>query len=119
VQGRLALSTQKGREAYELLKMKALTGLSIGYRVVSSKIDKKRKVRILSDVELFEISLVTFPANDKARIDEVKAPRSRAASANQRKPTTRGRTAPPKVDKQKTRAVVSRLNRAAKTLKKP
>src|ERR1700744_2098875 len=39
VEGRLALGTQKGREAYELLKMGALSGLSIGYRVVASKID--------------------------------------------------------------------------------
>ncbi|NCC03361.1 MAG: HK97 family phage prohead protease [Proteobacteria bacterium] len=117
VQGRLALSTQKGREAYELLKMKALTGLSIGYRVVSSKIDKKRKVRILSDVELFEILLVTFPANDKARVDEVKAPRRRVATEQKRKLTARGQSTRPGTDKEKTRAVVSRLNHAAKTLK--
>jgi HK97 family phage prohead protease len=61
VEGRLALRTQKGGEAYELLKLGALTGLSIGYRVVASQIDAKRKARILTDVDLFEISLVTFP----------------------------------------------------------
>ncbi len=69
VQGRLALRTQKGGEAYELLKMGALTGLSIGYRVVASKVDGKRKARMLTDLELFEISLVTFPANEAARPD--------------------------------------------------
>ncbi len=74
VEGRLALRTQKGGEAYELLQMGALTGLSIGYRVVASKIDAARKARILTDVDLFEISLVTFPANDAARVSEVKAP---------------------------------------------
>ncbi|MDD4616819.1 MAG: HK97 family phage prohead protease [Alphaproteobacteria bacterium] len=72
VEGRLALRTQKGMEAYELLKLGALTGLSIGYRVVSSQIDAKRRARILTDVDLFEISLVTFPANESARIDVVK-----------------------------------------------
>jgi HK97 family phage prohead protease len=72
VEGRLALRTQKGAEAYELLKLGALTGLSIGYRVVSSQIDAKRKARILTDVDLFEISLVTFPANEAARVSEVK-----------------------------------------------
>jgi HK97 family phage prohead protease len=72
VEGRLALRTQKGGEAYELLKLGALTGLSIGYRVVSSQIDAKRKARILTDVDLFEISLVTFPANEAARVSEVK-----------------------------------------------
>lgn len=72
VEGRLALRTQKGAEAYELLKLGALTGLSIGYRVVASRIDAKRKARILTDVDLFEISLVTFPANDAARVNDVK-----------------------------------------------
>lgn len=72
VEGRLALRTQKGAEAYELLKLGALTGLSIGYRVVSSQIEPKRKARILTDVDLFEVSLVTFPANEAARVSEVK-----------------------------------------------
>ena len=72
VEGRLAVRTQKGGEAYELLKLGALTGLSIGYRVVRSRSDAKRRARILTDVDLFEISLVTFPANDAARISEVK-----------------------------------------------
>jgi len=72
VEGRLALRTQKGAEAYELLKLGALTGLSIGYRVTTSRIDPKRKARVLTAVDLFEISLVTFPANEAARISEVK-----------------------------------------------
>ncbi|MFA4994223.1 MAG: HK97 family phage prohead protease [Bdellovibrionales bacterium] len=77
VEGRLAVRTQKGAEAHELLKLGALTGLSIGYRVVSSKIDGKRKARILTDVDLFEISLVTFPANEAARVSDVKKGDSR------------------------------------------
>lgn len=76
VEGRLALRTQKGMEAYELLKMGALTGLSIGYRVISSRIDAKRKARVLTDVDLFEISLVTFPANEAARVSDVKSPKN-------------------------------------------
>ncbi len=72
VEGKLALRTQKGGEAYELLRLGALTGLSIGYRVVSSMIDAARKARVLTDVDLFEISLVTFPANEAARVDTVK-----------------------------------------------
>jgi len=84
VEGRLALRTQKGAEAHELLKLGALTGLSIGYRVVSSKIDGKRKARILTDVDLFEISLVTFPANEAARVSDVKE----GASFGKEKPKT-------------------------------
>lgn len=105
VEGRLALSTQKGREAYELLKMGALTGLSIGYRVISSQIDAKRKARILTDVELFEISLVTFPANDAARVSAVKSLR-----------TQKMRKRSGKHDANATRAVVERLHKAARIL---
>ncbi|MDD3029970.1 MAG: HK97 family phage prohead protease [Alphaproteobacteria bacterium] len=79
VEGRLAVRTQKGGEAYELLKLGALTGLSIGYRVVRSRPDATRRARILTDVDLFEISLVTFPANDAARVADVK----RAASSDE------------------------------------
>ena len=47
VEGRLATATQKGREAYELLKLGALTGLSIGYRVIASRVEPSvRKARV-------------------------------------------------------------------------
>ena len=74
VEGRLALRTQKGGEAYELLKMGALTGLSVEYGVKRSRDDGKRKARVLAEVDLFEISLVTFPANESARVSDVKSP---------------------------------------------
>jgi uncharacterized protein len=74
VEGRLAIRTQDGADAYELLRMGAVTGLSIGYRTVASRIDAKNRVRTLTDVDLYEISLVTFPANDAARIHAVKTP---------------------------------------------
>jgi HK97 family phage prohead protease len=81
VEGRLALRAQKGAEAFELLKIGALTGLSIGYRVVKSRADVKRRARVLTDVDLFEISLVTFPANEAARVGTVKT-RHRGQPAN-------------------------------------
>ncbi len=99
VEGRLALRTQKGMEAYELLKMGALTGLSIGYRVVASRIDAKRKARVLTDVDLFEISLVTFPANEAARVSEVKSPEKRLPLRSE------------------LRLAAERLNRAARILR--
>jgi HK97 family phage prohead protease len=74
VEGALAIKTQGGADAYELLKMGAVTGLSIGYRTVASALDARNRVRTLHDVDLFEVSLVTFPANDQARIRAVKAP---------------------------------------------
>lgn len=74
VEGMLATKTQSGADAYELLKIGAVTGLSIGYRVRASRIDGTRRIRTLTDIDLHEVSLVTFPANAAARITRVKAP---------------------------------------------
>jgi HK97 family phage prohead protease len=74
VEGQLALKTQRGAEAYELLKMGAVSGLSIGFELMAWEKDEKEKnVLILTKVKLWEVSLVTFPANDEARVAEVKA----------------------------------------------
>lgn len=75
VKGKLALQTQAGREAYELMKMGALSGLSIGFRTNEKgyHYDKRSKKRIIEDVELMEVSLVTFPMNPKAQVDMVKS----------------------------------------------
>jgi|TARA_R100000278_G_scaffold33316_1_gene30258 HK97 family phage prohead protease len=74
VKGRLAMGTQRGREVYELMKMGAIDGLSIGYRVEPKgyHYDEKRKRRYLKSVDLMEISAVTFPMNPRARIQAVK-----------------------------------------------
>jgi len=74
VKGKLALGTQGGKEAYELMKMGALDGMSIGYRAdpAKQKYDEKNKRRLLKEVDLMEISLVTFPMNPRARIQAVK-----------------------------------------------
>lgn len=72
VKGRLA-DTQRGREALELIKMGALSGLSIGYSTVESEFDDETDTRLLTDVNLWEVSPVTFPANDKARITVAKS----------------------------------------------
>ncbi len=74
VEGQLAIKTQDGADAYELLKMGAITGLSIGYNTIKSTKDYKTKIRTLTEVELFEVSLVTFPANVFARVHTVKTP---------------------------------------------
>lgn len=77
VGGKLA-ETERGKEAYTLLKMTprpAIDGLSIGYLPKEweprSKPDEPR--RKLKKVDLIEVSLVTFPANPKARVSDVKS----------------------------------------------
>lgn len=71
VKGRIMPSIRKGAEAYDLVKAGALDGLSIGYRTV--KAADRGNVRIISEADLWEVSLVTFPMNEMARIDAVKA----------------------------------------------
>lgn len=77
VQGKLA-PTARGQDIYALLKMTprpAISGLSIGYVAkewtARSKPDEPR--RTLKKVDLLEISIVTMPANPKARISTVKS----------------------------------------------
>ncbi len=72
VEGRLLLNVQRAREAYTLLKAGAIGGLSIGYSPMRHSIDAKTGVRRLAEVELWEISLVTFPANEAAMVTVVK-----------------------------------------------
>jgi HK97 family phage prohead protease len=71
--GQLILTTVKGRETYELLKVGALDGLSIGYRTKNETFDHIKKVRMLKELELHEISVVTFPMLPTATISRVKS----------------------------------------------
>jgi uncharacterized protein len=68
----LIADVAQAREAHALMKAKAVSGLSIGYWVRESSFDEKTGIRTLTKLDLVEISLVTFPANDDARIDAVK-----------------------------------------------
>lgn len=65
--------TPLGNEAYTLAKMKALTGLSIGFSTKKYEIDQSKGTRKLLDLDLYEVSLVTFPMNEKATITRVKS----------------------------------------------
>ncbi len=60
------------KKAYKLLKENAVTGLSIGYRTQESYLERKSGIRVLTKVDLLEVSLVTFPANERARVIGVK-----------------------------------------------
>jgi Escherichia/Staphylococcus phage prohead protease len=71
VRGKLALGVARGQEAYELMLTGALS-LSIGYIAIDTDTDSKGN-RVLRAVDLFEISLVSIPANPQARIGQVKS----------------------------------------------
>lgn len=68
----LIADVAQAREAYALAKRRIVTGLSIGYWVRESSYDEKTGIRTLTKLDLVEVSLVTFPANDDARIEAVK-----------------------------------------------
>lgn len=77
VEGKLAC-TDRGEEIGELLKMTprpALSGLSIGYRVIDAgpAPADSGAYRILKSVDVVEVSIVTFPANTEARVQGVKS----------------------------------------------
>lgn len=74
VEGILNLNSEAGREAYEHLKHRDATGLSIGYYVPSGGWERLgRGGRLLKEIVLMEISFVTIPSADRARIAEVKS----------------------------------------------
>ena len=73
IKGQLAMETVKGKEAHTLLKMGALNGLSIGFMSKEWAYDRDTEVRTLTAIDLWEVSLVTFPANQKARVTNVKS----------------------------------------------
>lgn len=70
VKGHLA-QEGRGREAYSLLKMGAINGLSVGF-VCQQAVRDKKDVRVIKQADLVEISLVTFPANAAARVSVLK-----------------------------------------------
>ncbi len=68
MQGELLLDVQQGKEAFALLKQEAIKGLSIGYSPLKWQIDADTGVRFLYEVDLWEVSVVTFPANEMAGV---------------------------------------------------
>lgn len=84
VRGTLCLEASRGRDVAALVAAGALDGLSIGFRTVRARTDPRTGVRTLFEVDLWEISLVTFPMLAEARL--------RAASGKHRaEPSAGGR----------------------------
>ena len=73
VKGRLAMDVAQAREAFALVKAGAISGLSIGFMTKEDEYDPKTNIRTVRAVDLWEVSLVTFPAAKSARVTRVKA----------------------------------------------
>lgn len=67
VKGRLLLDVGRAREAAALIGAGAIDGLSIGYRTIAAEKNAKGQ-RLLAELELWEVSLVTFPMLKEARV---------------------------------------------------
>ena len=72
VEGRLMMDVARAKEAMALMKSGIVRGLSIGYTVKSSRRNPDSGVRELLEIDLWEISVVTMPANHAARVTIVK-----------------------------------------------
>ena len=73
VKGRVLKDVQKGAEAIALMKADAIDSMSIGYRTIAATDEGGGAIRKLLEVDLFEISLVTFPMLPDAKITAIKS----------------------------------------------
>lgn len=76
VEGKLLIDADPlAKRAYAHLKEGSLSGMSIGYSLSSDgwDYDKEKDIFVLKEIDLWEVSLVTFPANDEARVQDVKS----------------------------------------------
>ena len=64
---------EQASEAYFLMKQGEIDGLSIGFMVKNDDFDRNKRTRTLIEIDLWEVSVVTFPANTAARVVGVKA----------------------------------------------
>ena len=70
IEGKLA-PTAEGKDLYELVKMGAVSGLSIGY--VTKDYFIKDGISYITELDLYEVSLTPFPCNQESKIDKVKS----------------------------------------------
>lgn len=86
VEGTIALKTAAGRDAFEAIRADAISGLSIGFKLSSPTAFERRDdgVRLLRSIDLYEVSVVTIPADSAARIDSVKSLRPETPAELQR-----------------------------------
>lgn len=67
VKGRILKDVRRGAEAIALYRAGAIEGLSIGYKTITAdRAGEDGAVRVLKEVDLWEISTVTFPMQEPA-----------------------------------------------------
>ena len=71
VRGRIIEVTPQARMCAALVRAGAMDGLSIGFRALKARPDESGRLRVLTEVGLWEVSVVTFPMLPGARIESV------------------------------------------------
>ncbi|OAT74901.1 primosome assembly protein PriA [Mangrovibacter phragmitis] len=85
VKGRLLIDDDPlARRAHAHMKAGSLTGLSIGYVLKDWEYDRTKEAFLLKDIDLWEVSPVTFPSNDEARVSGVKSAFARGELPDQK-----------------------------------
>ena len=72
VRGQLMPDVARAKEILSLMRAGALDGLSIGFRTLKGRTDPRTKVRKIEKLDLWEVSIVTFPMLPEARVSAVK-----------------------------------------------
>ncbi len=85
LKGRLLIDDDPlAKRAHAHMKAGSITGLSIGYILKEWEYDKEKNVFLLKEIDLWEVSVVTFPANDEARVSDVKSAFARGEIPSQK-----------------------------------
>ncbi len=81
VRGKLNLAVERARDIHALMREGSVDGLSIGFRVERARAERPTGLRRLEKLDLWEISVVTFPMLPGARVETVKeVPKNLASS---------------------------------------
>jgi HK97 family phage prohead protease len=73
IHGELVMEVPSAKSVYALMRKGVLKGLSIGYKKVRESYDRAKNANVLQELALHEVSVVTFPANERATIMAVKS----------------------------------------------
>jgi len=73
IKGQILDTVRHGADALQLIKAGVVKGLSIGYKTIKDEWDATRKVKLLKEIKLYEVSVVTFPANELAVLTGIKS----------------------------------------------
>jgi HK97 family phage prohead protease len=84
VRGKLNLAVERAREIHALMREGAVDGLSIGFRVERARAERPTGLRRLEKLDLWEISVVTFPMLPDARVETVKTAGPKLAASIRR-----------------------------------